>query len=128
MRLRRLALATAALLLIAAPAAVAKPQGEPLRFWSISQVRHGAGARPVTSGSQLGGPLAKQADLGFAAFSFPESVAGDRAFGTVASSADGKSYDVLAQAPGFDPFEPRSPEGGLTHLEQLQAYEKRSDD
>src|SRR5690349_18036008 len=99
----RVTLTITFLLALAAPATAAKPQGEPLRFWSISRIDHGVGAQPVNSGSQLGGPLEKQADLGLAGFSFPESIINSRAFGKVTSSADGKHYDVLAQAPGRNP-------------------------
>jgi uncharacterized delta-60 repeat protein len=124
---RELGAALALLLAGAAPAA-AKPQGEPVRFWSIADVRQGVGAQTVTSGSQLGEVLRKTADLGPAAFNFTVSPFDGRAAGEVFSSADGRTYSVLAQAPVLNPFLPSSPKGGTAHLEELQAYEKRSHD
>jgi hypothetical protein len=44
----------------------------------------------------------------------------------VFSSASGKTYSVMAQAPSFNPFQPGSKQGGLTHLDEFQAYERGS--
>jgi uncharacterized delta-60 repeat protein len=125
-RLREPALAVCLLLAAAAPAAAR--QHEPVRLWSISEVRQGTGAQQLAGGGQIGGRLRKTLDLGPAAFNFRESPLDGRAAGEVFSSADGKSYSVLAQAPSFNPFRPRSPKGGLAHLEELQAYEKGARD
>lgn len=42
------------------------------------------------------------------------------------STASGKTYAVLAQAPFFNPSQPGFKQGGLTHLDEYQAYEKQS--
>ena len=81
----------------------------------------------VDAGSQQGGLLVKRRTFGPAAFGFPESTQRGSAIGTLFSTASGKRYSVLAQAPSFNPFQPGSKKGGLTHLDELQAYEKRSD-
>jgi uncharacterized delta-60 repeat protein len=124
---RELALAAGLLLALAAPAA-AKPQGEPVRFWSISNVRQGVGEQEVTGGAQIGGALRKTVRLGVAAFNFPDSPVPDRAVGLVTSSADGRHYSVQAQAPVLNPFEARSPKGGAARLHELHAFEKTSGD
>ena len=127
MRLRALVLALA-LLLLSSDSAAARPQGEPVRLWSISNIRQGVGVREVTGGGQIGGVLDKTVDLGPAVFNFPGTPRFDRSVANVFSSADGTRYSVLAQAPSLNPFQPRSPKGSVSHLDELQAYEKRSGD
>jgi uncharacterized delta-60 repeat protein len=137
MRSILLAAMLAALTVLAAPAGAA-PNGDPVRFWSVSKVERGGGEVPVTSGAQRGDVLHKVIDLGPTAFNFGPSL-GDpkprysspvdgRASGDVFSSADGARYSVAAQAPVLNPFRANSPKGGVTHLDEYQAYEKRADD
>ena len=71
--------------------------------------------------------LKKRFDFGSAAFSFPESDPRGVASGSIFSTASGKSYGVLAQAPSANPSQPGATSGGGAHLDQFQAYEKRSD-
>jgi Calx-beta domain len=89
--------------------------------------QQGVGTVKVAHGAQQGGLLHERRIFGGAAFNFPESRPRDRASGDVFSSASGKTYAVLAQAPSSNPFQPGSKKGGLTHLDEYQAYEKRSE-
>ncbi len=119
----------AALIAFAGRAAAApSPSGDPVRFWSVSQVQQGAGAVEVDHGSQVGGVLQKVDDLGPVAFNFRGTPLFDHAEGDLFSSADGKRYSVGATAPLRNPFAANSPKGAVTHLDEYQAYEKRSGD
>ena len=121
--------AVGALLAFVSPAAAApSPSGGPVRFWSVSQIQQGAGEVPVDHGAQVGGALERVVDLGPVAFNLRGTPAFDRASGEVTSSADGKQYSVAAQAPLLNPLAANSPKGGVTHLDEYQAYEKRSGD
>ena len=85
-----------------------------------------SGRSSSTAGSQQGGLLRKHRTFGGAAFAFPESKPREKATGSLFSTASGQTYGVLAQAPSAAPFQPGLPKGGLTHLDQFQAYEKQS--
>jgi uncharacterized delta-60 repeat protein len=122
-----LAAALAALLVFAA-AAHAAPQGAPVRLWSVSKVEQGAGEKPVTFGGQVGDVLQKLVDLGPVTFNFRGTPSFDRAEGDVFSSADGTHYAVGVTAPILNPFRANSAKGGVTHLDEYQAYEKREGD
>lgn len=126
------------LLAMASPAAIARPaqagsaaagpNTDPVRFWSVSKVEQGIGKVQVSNGSQQGGFLHKDVDLGLAAFSEEPALPADRATASVLSTASGAQYHVLAEAPSLNPFVRHSPKGGVTHLDEYQAYEKRSGD
>src|SRR6478735_1055703 len=130
---RSLAVSLGALLLLAAPAAAA-PAHAPVRFWKISRIDQGAGAVPVESGAQVGGKLQKTAELGRVVFNLPLHapywyfLPRDDAFGSLFSNDDGTQYSVLAQSPVPNPQRVGAPKGGLTHLDEYQAYEKRDGD
>lgn len=127
-----------AALLLFASSATAAPSGAPVRFWRVDKVESGGGERFVTGGAQMGDVLHKVVDLGPTAFNFGPSTADPRprysspvdgrASGDVFSSADGARYSVAAQAPVLNPFRANSPKGGVTHLDEYQAYEKRAGD
>jgi uncharacterized delta-60 repeat protein len=137
---RRLHLACATTLaaLLLASSAVAAPSGAPVRFWEVDKVERGGGEKFVTGGGQIGDVLHKVIDLGPTAFNFGPSLADPtprysspvdgRASGDVFSSADGARYSVAAQAPVLNPFRANSPKGGVTHLDEYHAYEKRAGD
>jgi uncharacterized delta-60 repeat protein len=116
-----------ALLLVSAPA-VAAPDGAPVRFWELLKLNRSLGVLTANDGAQQGGVVKKVAKLGRAPFTFPETNGAGAALDRVFSSADGSHYDVLTQAPAPNLFDPRSVRGGLSHLDELQAYRKRSDD
>jgi uncharacterized delta-60 repeat protein len=115
-----------AILLAGAATASAGFDNRPVRLWSFSTIKQSVGKVRLAAGSQQGGLLRKHRTFGGAAFAFPESKPRDKATGSLFSTASGKTYGVLAQAPSAAPFQPGSPNGGLTHLDQFQAYEKRS--
>src|SRR6478735_3138695 len=119
--------AVAALLAFAARAAAApSPSGDPVRFWSVSQIQQGAGEVEVDHGAQVGGVLQKVDPLGPVAFNFRGTPRFDHAEADLFSSADGKHYAVGVTAPLLNPFAANSPKGALTHLDEYQAYEKRA--
>jgi hypothetical protein len=111
----------------AAPAAAAEPSGGPLRLWSVSAIDQGAGRVQVDGGAQADGALDQTVDLGRVAFNLHGTPLFDRASGRVFSSATGRSYSVEATAPTRDFSRPQSARGGATHLDEYQAYVKRSD-
>ncbi len=116
-------------LLVASPAtATAAPSGAPVRLWSVSRVDQGGGAKEVAHGAQAGGTVQQVVNLGRVAFNFRGSPSWDHAAGDVFSSADGTHYAVGASAPLLNPFQPSSPKGGVTHLDEYQAFEKRAGD
>ncbi|HEX5899767.1 MAG TPA: Calx-beta domain-containing protein, partial [Solirubrobacteraceae bacterium] len=121
------ATALAALLVCAGVASAQAQDNRPIRLWSFSELQQPAGNVRVAGASQVGGMRKKRFDFGSAAFNFPESDPRGVATGSIFSTASGKTYGVLAQAPSANPFQPGSPNGGGAHLDQLQAYEKRSD-
>ena len=136
------------LLVPAGPAAIARPlqagasgagrSTDPLRVWSVSSIRDGAGATRAGGGVQARGVLHQLVDVGPSAFNFGKtsidpdpqysSPVDGRASGEVRSSADGAHYSVAAQAPVLDHRRSGSPKGAVTHLDEYQAYEKRSGD
>lgn len=134
--------AVGVLLAFASSAAAApNPAGGPLRFWSVSKIGQGAGRAKVASGAQDAGMLHRVFDLGPSAFNFGTdksifvfnrplyaSPIDGRASGEVFSSADGARYSVAAQAPVLNQHQANSPKGGVTHLDEYQAYVKRSGD
>lgn len=134
--------AVGVLLAFASSAAAAPaPSGGPLRFWSVSKIGQGAGTAKVASGAQDAGVLHRVLDLGPSAFNFGTdksifvfnrplyaSPIDGRASGEVFSSADGARYSVAAQAPVRNQHQANSPKGGVTHLDEYQAYVKRSGD
>jgi uncharacterized delta-60 repeat protein len=99
-----------------------------VRSWSVSKVEQGIGKVVVASGAQQGGLLRKDFDLGPAPFNEDRLLPPQRATASVLSTASGAQYNVLAEAPGLNPFVPNSPKGGVTHLDEYQAYEKQSAD
>ncbi len=117
-----------------ATAAGAATDQSPVRLWSVSKVEQGAGAVPAGSGAQVGGKLEKHVDVGRTVFNLPLHapywyyLPRDRAFGAVSSSADGRHYSVLAQAPPPNPLRLGAAKGAITHLDEYQAYEKRATD
>ena len=113
-------------ILHAGAAAAAGPDNRPVRLWSFSTVKQGVGKVKLAAGSQQGGLLRKQRTFGGAVFDFPESEPRGKATGNLFSTASGQTYGVFAQAPSAAPFQKGFPNGGLTHLDQLQAYEKTS--
>jgi uncharacterized delta-60 repeat protein len=125
-------------LVVSATPAAAERSGGPVRLWSVSTVRQGGGAARTANGAQSGGSLHKVVDLGRSAFNFgatknePDpkytSPVDGRASGEVFSSADGARYSVAAQSPILDRQRAGSAKGGVTHLDEFQAYEKRSGD
>jgi hypothetical protein len=117
---------TVAILLAGAATASAGFDNRPVRLWSFSTIKQGVGKVRLAAGSQQGGRLDKHRTFGPAAFAFPESKPRDNATGSLFSTASGQTYGVLAQAPSAAPLHPGLPKGGLTHLDQFQAYEKRS--
>jgi hypothetical protein len=123
----RALIVVAALLPLPAPA-LAAGDGKPVRFWSLSRIDASAGKVTVSSGSQEGGRLHKVANLGPAPFTFPGTDGATNAIDRVISSADGSHYNVVTQAPSPNGFEPDSPRGGVSHLDEYQAYGKRSGD
>lgn len=127
--LTAVALAAVGALLAFVSPAVAAPSssGDPVRLWSVSQVQQGVGEVEVDHGAQAGGALKKVIDLGPVAFNFRGTDTFDRASGEVFSSADGKDYNVAAVAPLLNPSHANSPKGGLTHLDEYQAYVKTAD-
>jgi uncharacterized delta-60 repeat protein len=130
------ALAIALSLAIAAPALAAPSHnGEPVRLWYVHEVDKGTGEVPVSYGGQIGDRLQKEIQLrGRLGFNFQlhapywESLPRDEPFGALYSSADGVHYSVMAQAPLLNPVELGGAEGGVSHLDEYQAYEKRAGD
>jgi uncharacterized delta-60 repeat protein len=100
--------------------------GDPVRFWSVSKIEQGAGEIEVDHGAQVGGQLQKVDDLGPVAFNFRGTPLFDHAEGDLFSSADGKHYAVGVTAPLRNPHAANSAKGAVTHLDEYQAYEKRT--
>ena len=133
----RLLGAIAALVLIVVGSASAAGRSaqfdnRPVRFWSFHEVQNRVGDVELASGAEVGGRLHEHFTFGPAIFNFPESFdqgnVPNLANGDILSSADGKRYQVLAQAPSsVAPVEIGSPLGSSSHLDQFEAYEKRSD-
>ena len=95
-----------AILLACAGTASAGFDNRPVRLWSFSEVQQGVGKVRVAHGSQQGGLLHKHRTFGGAAFNFPESEPRGSATGSLFSTASGKTYAVLAQAPCSTPSSP----------------------
>ncbi len=68
------------------------------------------------------------AELGTAPFVFPETNRTTIAIDRVFSSFDGSSFTVLTQSPTSDLTDAHAVRGGITHLDEYQAYRKRSPD
>jgi uncharacterized delta-60 repeat protein len=123
-----------ATLLLAFSSAAAAADQDPVRFWWVSRVDQGAGEVRVAGGAQVGGKLQQYAQVGHVAFNLPLHapywyfLPRDHAFGAVSSSADGKHYSVLAQAPPPNPLRVGKPKGAISHLDEYQAYVKRDGD
>ena len=79
------------------------------------------------SDSEVGGRLHENVVFGPAVFNFPESKPRGVAIGDIFSTASGKRFGVLAQAPSGSIAQRGTPIGGSSHLDQFLAYEKRSD-
>ncbi len=133
--MRRFLIAVAlGLSLVLAGSAAAATDPSPVRFWSVSKVVQGTGEAPVTDGAQVGGTLRKTVGLGRVVFNLPLHapywyfLPRDEAFGSLFSSADGARYSVMAQAPPPNPVRVGAVKGGVTHLDEYQAYEKRAGD
>ena len=122
----RVALTLIAVSLLFSSSAMAAPSGASVRLWSVSRVDQGGGEAEVAHGAQADGTLQQVVNLGDVAFNFRGSPSWDHAAGDVYSSADGTHYSVGASAPLLNPHQPSSPKGGVTHLDEYQAYEKRS--
>jgi uncharacterized delta-60 repeat protein len=130
-----IAAALGSLLLLAGSSAAAPgPDTSPVRLWSVSKVLQGAGEQQVADGAQVGGELSERAATGRVVFNLPlhapywYTLPRDRAFGAVASSADGKHYSVLAIAPPPNPRRVGTAKGTIAHLDEYQAYVKQADD
>jgi len=127
MRVAAVVASLGALLLLAAPALAAR-DGDPLRTWELSKITRSLGPIPANTGTQQHGEVLKRAKLGVAPFRFPETDNAGAAIDKMFSSADGSHYDVLTQAPSPIVSDPRSVRGGISDLQQLQAYRKQSGD
>jgi uncharacterized delta-60 repeat protein len=123
----RLLVAALAALLLFAPSAAAKPDGAPLRLWTVSRIDRGGGIVPVRSGAQAAGVVNETVKLGVAAFDFRGPFV-NHADGDIFSSADGSTYSVAATAPSHDPARAGGSEGTLSHLDEFQAYRKQEGD
>ncbi|HET7047070.1 MAG TPA: hypothetical protein VFI54_02280 [Solirubrobacteraceae bacterium] len=130
------ALAVGVLLALAGPAAARPAQAHaspaavdtrPVRSWSVLQIRGDTDVK-IAGGRQRGGLLKKTIDVGPSAFLLQPGLGPDRAIASVRSTADGSDYHVLAQSPVKQPFDPHSPLGSVTHLDESQTYRKRSGD
>ena len=121
------ATALAALLVGAGGASAQSQDDRPVRFWSFTERQQRGGDVQVAADSEVGGVLNEHFDFGPAVFDFPESPRRNVARGRIHSTASGKRYEVLAQAPSTNPTQAGSPNGGGAHLDQFQSYEKRSD-
>ncbi len=133
--LTSIAASLGALFLLAGSAVPAPgPDTSPVRLWSVGKVEQGAGEVPVADGAQVGGELIRTATVGRVVFNLPLHapywywLPRDRAFGALSSSADGKHYSVMAQAPPPNPRRVGAAKGTVTHLDEYQAYLKRADD
>ena len=129
---RRLIGTIAALVVIAVGSASAGGASGPLdkrpmRFWSFHEVQQGVGDVEVAADSGVGGRLHEKVVFGPAVFDFPESKPRGVAIGDIFSTASGKRFAVLAQAPSGNSTQRGTPIGGSSHLDQFLAYEKRSD-
>ncbi len=100
----------------------------------MSAVEQGVGTVPVSSAAQVGGRLQETVDVGRVVFNLPLHepywyfLPRDRAFGSLFSNPAGTQYSVLAQAPVPNPLRIGTRKGTITHLDELQAYEKRAGD
>ena len=118
----------AALLLFAVPA-LAVPDGPPVRFYALSKIDRSVGPVTMFSAGWTGKIVLRfVADLGTAAFVFPETNRTTVAIDRVFSSFDGSSFTTLTQSPTSDLSDAHAVRGGITHLDEYQAYRKRSPD
>jgi uncharacterized delta-60 repeat protein len=107
----------------------ATPDGVPVQFLELDRIEPSAGVVIDTKQAGTGSSaFTYLADLGPAAFAFPETrpiaAATDRVF----TSKDGSHFSALTQSPSPDVTDPHSVRGGISHFEELQAYRKRSGD
>ena len=131
------ALAVGVLLALGSTAASARPapdgpaplhDGKPVRFYTLSRIDATTGRVTLDEGAKEGGRLFKVAKLGLTPFHTDGSHGTNSAFDQVFSTADGSDYNVLTQAPSPVSTEPGTPRGGASHLDEFQAYRKRSGD
>ena len=125
-------LVTSVAVLLAFSSAAAAADQEPVRLWTVSRVDQGSGVVQVGSGAQVGGLLQQYTDVGRPVFNLPLHapywyfLPRDRAFGAVSSSADGRHYSVLAQAPPPNPVQVGAAKGSIAHLDEYQSYVKQA--
>jgi uncharacterized delta-60 repeat protein len=108
----------------AVPAAAHKDL--PVRFYTLSRIDATTGKVTVAQGSQQGGRLHKRVHIGHTPFNLLQTRGSLTAFDDVFSSADGSDYSVLTQSPTPTSTDPGTPRGGVSHLDEFQAYRKRS--
>ena len=131
------ALAVGVLLALGSTAASARlqpggatPEGPPaVRSLEMDKIEPSAGVVIDTKETAFGpGAFRFFTDLGSAAFSFPESASTSDGIDEVFSNKDGSYFSVLTHSPSPDLTDPNSVRGGITHIQELKAYRKRSDD
>src|ERR1700759_4218882 len=131
------ALAVGVLLALGSTAASARlvpggatPQGPPaVRSLELDKIEPGAGVVIDTKETAFGpGAFRFTTDLGPASFAFPETRPFADAQDEVFSNKDGSYFSVLSESPSPDLTDSNSVRGGITHIQELKAYRKRSDD
>ena len=111
------------------PGPSAAPDGTPLRFLELDKIEPSAGVVIDTKEATTGKFAFRfLADLGPAAFVFPETKPFADATDQVVTNKDGSYFSALTQSPSPDLTDPHSARGGISHFEELQAYRKRSAD
>ena len=111
-------------------------RGEPVKEWTFSEFRGDAlDEVEVDDGIQVGGPLEELRDYGptfrdtDVFFLDGTSLPPDNiATGQIASTPDGVTYWVGAEAPAGNANIAEDPVGGRSHLRQTQSFIKRSED
>src|SRR5262249_56181241 len=96
-------------------------------FWTMRKIDATAGKVTVSDGAQEGGRLHKVVKIGRAPFITPDRgnvAAKDEVF----SSGDGSRYDVFTQAPSPVRPDPGTARGGVSHLDEFEAYRKQAGD
>ena len=107
----------------------ATPDGVPVQFLELDKIEPSAGVVIDTKQAGTGSSaFTYLADLGSAAFAFPETRPLADATDRVFTNKDGSYFSVLTQSPSPDITDPHSLRGGISHFEELQAYRKRSGD
>src|SRR4051794_40533853 len=129
------ALAIGALLALGSTTASARTgpgpvrDGRPVQFLELDKIEPSAGV-VIDTKETIGGSSAFRylADLGRAAFAFPEMKPFADGTDQVVTNRDGSYFSALTQSPSPNLTDPHSPRGGISHFEELQAYRKRSGD